>query len=192
MLGCGGLEFDDNACRRATCVDDGECPADQRCVAIQCASTGSCISAQSGDCSCSGPTICLMANACNPVGTVGPRGAWQRVEVLQGAGPCPEGQPCTWTWSVTPDGAVAANKNGTPSTAKLSEADLADLVAMIQGPELRPGLRDGFHCDLPPTDTSLSLRLVLEGTTLEHDVTGCLSGPEGNVAQRLFQLVTRY
>jgi hypothetical protein len=191
-LGCGGLEFDENACRRADCAMDGDCPADQRCVALECGSALSCAYSDQGMCNCSGLTICLAGHACNPVGTVGPRGTWQQIEILQGAGPCPAGQPCTWTWTVAPDGTVSANKNGTASEAQLSDVDLGELRKMIEGPELRPGLRDGFTCDAPPTDTSLSIRLVMDTATLEHEATGCMVGPDGNVAQRVFQLVTKY
>lgn len=191
---CGGLEYDENGCHRAGCQTDGNCTESERCVALPCVDSSACAyAATSGICQCGGPAICLSGNTCNPVSAVGPRGEWQRFEVHQGAGPCAPGESCTWTWTVTPDGRVDFDKNGMTGSAVLSDNDQMDLERLIDGPELRVALRDGIQCDGPPTDVGVDLRLVLPMQTLDREATGCaISGPEGNILQRVFQLVTAY
>ena len=189
---CGSLQFDGNGCAKMSCTGDDECSSDERCVATSVDATF-CSYSGAGACDCAGLTIDISGGFCNAVTEVGPRGVWERLEVDQGAGPCPPAQVCQWTWSVTPDGTLLTVKEGVMATVQLDASDLADLVSLIDGPELRLGMRDGFPCDQPPTDVGVSMSLVLSGDTLEQDVTGCATtGPEGNVAGQVFSLLGKY
>jgi hypothetical protein len=75
----------------------------------------------------------------------------------------------------------------------MCSSDLEELDRILDGAELRLAFRDGIACDGPPTDVGVSMTLSLSTTDLTSDVTGCaVSGPEGNVFQRLFQMANRY
>jgi hypothetical protein len=190
--GCGNLQFDGSGCAKPSCTGDQECSSDERCVATS-VNTSFCSYSGTGSCDCAGLTVDVSGGFCNAVTEVGPGGVWERLEIDQGAGPCPPEQVCQWTWSVTPDGTVSTMKEGVSATVQLDGSDLADLVSFIDGPELRLGMRDGFPCDQPPTDVGVSMSLVLSGDTLEQDVTGCATtGPEGNVAGQVFSLLRKY
>jgi hypothetical protein len=190
---CGGLEYDESGCRRADCTTDANCPDTERCTALDCADVSSCSYWSDGTCQCSGPAVCMFGSACAPVDIAGPRGDWVSLTVDQGAGPCAPGEVCTWTWTFTPDGAVSFTKQGTPGSATLESVELDDLRRLIDGAELRLAFRDGIACDGPPTDVGVSMTLSLSTGDLQRDVTGCaISGPDGNVFQRLFQMAQRY
>lgn len=190
---CGGLEYDDMGCARAMCTTDGDCATDQRCTALSCADSSFCAYDSTGTCACGGPTICRSARECGPIAIAGPRGVWQEIDVLEGAGPCPDGQPCTWTWKASANGALAINKNGVASTAQLSQDDLSRLNQLIDGTEVRVGMRDGFKCDLPPTDVGYSLHLVLDTQSFDQDVTGCATtGPDNNTVKQITTMLTAY
>lgn len=192
---CVGPFFDENGCTVPACSSDGDCPTDQRCAPIRssdCADDSYCELGSDGSCNCDfHDLVCRSISLCTPVSSVGPRGIWQELDVVVGAGPCPAGQPCTSTWKVTPDWAVAANKNGVASNTALPFSVQSMVTNAVNGPDLRVGLRDGFNCDPPPTDVSVTFRLVLDTMTLERDVTGCAtSGPDNNVVKQVFNLVT--
>lgn len=191
---CGGFQLDENGCQRTTCESDSDCATTERCVTVPCPENRTCdLLATSGFCECTILEICGFPNRCHSTVDAGPRGEWQRFEVIQSAGPCAPDETCRWEWRVTPDGGVSFDKNGTPGTATLSAQDLDILQNTIAGPELRVALRDGIRCDGPPTDVGVTLRLVLSTQTLEREATGCtISGPAGNVLQRMFQLVINY
>ena len=89
-----------------------------------------CAPSPDSECACSGNAIALYGAFCNPVATVGPGGAWQRIEVVKASGPCPPGGTCVESWTLTPDGHLAMTKEGKPSTAELMQLELDDL-AMI-------------------------------------------------------------
>ncbi|MBM4362290.1 MAG: hypothetical protein FJ104_06390 [Deltaproteobacteria bacterium] len=190
-IDCGGLEFTEEGCKRPPCERERDCAEGERCVALGCAFVGAC-EPDGSRCSCGGPAICMYGSACNLEARVGPGGEWLRVELLQGAGPCPPGEPCTWRWSVTPDGVREYDENGVAGTDRLDDLAMQELDRLIDGPELRPGLVSGFDCAPPPTDIGVTLRLELPGRTLERDVTGCVvSGPEGNIPARVAGFLRR-
>jgi hypothetical protein len=123
---------------------------------------------------------------------MGPRGEWVSLEVQQGTGPCGAGD-CSSTWTFTPDGSVVFSKRGTPGGATLDPVSLLELELLIDGRELRAGLRDGLPCEQPPTDIGVSIELTLDGETLDRSVTECaIAGPEGNIAQRIYQIALMY
>jgi hypothetical protein len=190
-LGCNTWEFDAHACRRKDCQHDEECPADERCTAVPgCLNNFSCWS-ENGQCGCGGPEPCNMGYLCNPVATAGPRGTWSRFEIVQGAGPCPPGGSCTWDWVVTPDGEVTSSKQGDAGAQMI--LDPWRLRMALDGPEFRLGMQNGFQCDLPPTDVSVTFKVVIDGVSIQQDVTGCaISGPADNVAQALFDMLKNY
>jgi hypothetical protein len=192
-LGCGSLEFDANGCKRPECTSDADCSSADRCIHVACRNTMACTYSADGNCLCGGPTPCFEAQFCNPTAETGPRGDWTALEFTQASGPCPTPGGCTSTWRLTPDGSLAMSKDGTPSTATVDAADLTAIVAFINGPELRPALRDGFQCDPPPTDVGWQVKLELSTQTLQQDATGCLTtGPAGNIAQQVFDYVKKY
>jgi hypothetical protein len=186
-LGCGSLEFDENGCKRLDCTSDSDCPNTERCVYVTCRNSGSCAYVHDGTCQCAGPASCLTGRVCNLTSAVGPRGDWTALEFISASGPCPTPGGCTSTWRLTPDGNVAISKEGTPSTATMDAVALDSLRAIIDGPELRRDLRDGFTCDQPPTDINWQVKLELATETLQRDATGCLTtGPDGNIARQAF------
>ena len=84
---------------------------------------------------------------------------------------------------VTPDGQLQENHEDSTETTQLSEEDLQALNALVDGAELRPGLRDGFDCPglLGVTE---QVRLTLSSTTLAQDATECFY-VAGHVIQKL-------
>lgn len=192
-LGCGGLEFDSNGCSRASCTGDTDCGSTDRCVALTCSNTSACAYDGTGACQCGGPDICKFGNFCNSTAEYGPGGAWSVFEMDQGSGPCPPGSDCTSRYRLTPDGQLVMSKFGTPSTATVDATKLMEIQRLIDGPELRRDMRDGFQCGPPPTDVGWSFKLTLPSGTLQADVTGCiLTGPDGNVAKELHDYLSGY
>jgi hypothetical protein len=185
-LGCGGLEFDADGCRRPECTSDEECSEDERCVKTSITSSFCDYSLEGETCNCAGPTVDLTGSLCNPVSVVGPRGAWEKIEIVREAGEC--NFDCEITWVVTPDGQRQELHSDTADvTTQLSEADLQALNEIIDGPELRPGLRDGFSCG-GLLDVTEQVRLTLPSTTLEQEVTECFE-IEGHVIRELGAIV---
>jgi len=192
--GCyDGLKYDNQGCIRTTCDSDSDCDDEERCIQIDCDTSGQCDYNAYGVCYCRSALACNYPSYCNPVAAVGPRGQWQTLEIIQGAGPCPPDETCTWRWTITPDGQVDYDKNGVTGTVTLNQVDLDILKKIIDGTELRVALRDGIPCDGPPTDIGVSFRLVLDSQTLERSATGCaISGPTGNVFWELYRRVKQF
>jgi hypothetical protein len=192
-IGCGSLEFDSNGCKRPECTSDTDCSNTDRCVFVQCRSTSACAYLPDGTCQCGGADPCINAHFCNSTADYGPGGQWTALEFTKASGPCPTPGGCTSTWRLTPDGHLAMSKDGTPSTATVDAGQLETIVMFIDGPELRPALRDGFQCDQPPTDVGWQVKLELSTQTLQQDATGCLTtGPAGNIAQQVFDYIKNY
>jgi hypothetical protein len=190
---CGSVEFESNGCMRTMCSSDADCTSTDRCVFLNCESTSSCAYSGDGTCACGGPLPCIHAHFCNATDGAGPRGDWTALEFDQGSGPCPPGQDCTATWRLTPDGHLAMSKFGTVSSATVDSLLLDAIVGIIDGPDLRSSLRDGFTCDPPPTDVGWSMKLELSTGPLQNDVTGCLTtGPDGNLAKQVFDYLKNY
>jgi hypothetical protein len=185
QLGCGGLVFDADGCRRPDCTSDEECAEDERCVTTSIPSSFCDYSPDGETCNCSGPTVDLNGSLCNPVSVVGPRGEWQKIEIVREAGEC--NFDCEITWVVTPDGQRQEIHEDSVDTTQLSEEELQALNEIINGTELRPGLRDGFEC-AGLLDVSDQVRLTLSSTTLEQDVTECFS-TDGHVIQQLGAII---
>jgi hypothetical protein len=145
---------------------------------------------------CLMPTLLgsCVSGACESI----PPSAWTELDVEQGSGPCPPGQSCNWSWSLTPDGTVTTLKAGVGGAAMLSAADLRTADAIARSESFRRSMASGFQCDPPPTDVGVRLRRRAPNTTggyeeTSQDVTGCaISGPKGNDAERLFALVRKY
>ncbi len=192
---CGGLQIDDQGCMRASCESDGDCKDDERCIAIDCLDDSWCESDPNGRCQCF-TTIdaCVRGGVCNPVQTVGPRGEWERLEIIEGPVVfCPPEENCEERRTITPDGRIEFDKYGETGSTTVSEAHLAILERAIDGPELRVALRDGIECDEPLDGYGVRLYLELDSQTLERTIHDCaIAGPEGNIFWSLYQIVTSY
>ena len=94
---------------------------------------------------------------------------------------------------MTPDGAVATDKEGVTGQATMTGTDLSALDQILTSSEFLTGMQRGFTCDPPPTDIGYSITLELTKATYQQDVTGCVvSGPAANPAQKAVQLVSKY
>jgi hypothetical protein len=88
-------------------------------------------------------------------------------------------------------GLVFASGRGPRAVYRVTTADELDL---IDGPSLRPGLRDGFACELRVADADATLRLELPDETLEQDVSQCAHGysPDEHEVARLWQMLSAH
>jgi hypothetical protein len=197
---CGGLYIDENGCRRIDCQSDVDCAVDERCTSLVIGPYTGLLNNFCGYASPDGTCWCpptspppQVVTWCDPETIAGPRGDFQQLDIVEATGPCPPGETCSSSWTITPDGHVDFSKNGVIGSANLSTADRDLVLQEVDSPELRVGLRDGPTCDPPPTDVGVTFRLQLSTETLERDVTGCaISGPSGNVFELLFDLAQRY
>ncbi len=195
VIDCGGPEFDEEACHRKTCFSDDDCASDERCVFVVLEPYPCAPDSANGQCLCATPPPgpSLTGNFCNPIATAGQRGSWTQVEVelFEGTPSCTLG--CTSFWHIGPDGGLAAMRNGEPVSSTLGTDDLLALKLIVDGPEFRPALRDGIACGPEPTETVVTFRMRFGSATIERVATGCaISGPTGNVFERLYNLVEQY
>jgi hypothetical protein len=195
VIDCGGPEYDQEACQRKPCTADTDCLADERCTLVT-VQPMPCAKNADSECECAPtePGIGNMGSFCNSIASAGQRGAWTQLEVqtIEGFGSCPT-FPCASYWRIGADGGVMASRNGQPVTSMLSVEDLDRLRLIADGPELRTALRDGIACGPGSTEHNFTFRLVFGSETLEREATGCVvSGPAGNVFERLYNLVKEY
>ncbi|HMI88202.1 MAG TPA: hypothetical protein VK550_29155 [Polyangiaceae bacterium] len=117
---------------------------------------------------------------------------WQKLAVDNGSGPCPQ-KSCSSSWVVSPDGHIAKTREGDAGAGQLTPSDLIELDSIVSSRAFLDGMTNGFVCNQPPTDVSVSLRLERDGTSQTQGVTGCVfSGPTGNLPRRISELVTKY
>ena len=194
--GCDNLEYFVDGCRRAPCSDDSACANDERCVQLECTSTSACtMQGLEETCGCGGPGACIAGGACTGVYSAGPRGAWQLLELIEGSTMCPA-ETCLSVYQLAANGALIV-KLGTedpdPKTVSVAERDLTEIRMLIDGPELRRQLRDGFECQLNGrmvADSFGTLRLQLEDQTLERPIERCIEVPDA--LGRLRALLANY
>ncbi len=118
---------------------------------------------------------------------------WTGFQINRGWGPCPPGQVCSESWHVGLDGTMAIDKKGNKTTSKMSADDLKMLKEWMAQSAFADGMTKGFSCKPPPTDIGISFTVYLSGVKHTKTVTGCiLSGPIGNIAKDIFDLVTKY
>jgi hypothetical protein len=162
-VGCGGFDVDANGCYRPTCENDDECPVDERCTARR--TQGGC-DWEVETCTCDFPP--RVTRVCSATVVTGPRGAWGSVKVTE------EQFEVVTTRTFFPDGTVHKEINLPESmeTLQLPTAHLAQLVRLVDGPDLRPLLASPADCQAEP-DYELSVRLELDTVTLEKGVAGC-------------------
>lgn len=174
QVGCGGFEFDESGCARPDCDGDEDCPGDQRCATVGCSFGSSCTAEPGGPCLCSGVLACIPRSHCTDVTQTGPRGDWVELQVTRTNYECGDDPRCSSWYRVAADGGVAAVRDGQPISSALSPADLGELRALIDGPELRAALRDGLDCGWEVQDADVVMRLTLSTGALERDVAGCV------------------
>jgi hypothetical protein len=193
-VGCGGVEYDAHGCRRLPCTADTECASDERCT-LTVVQQMPCTPALGPICECPPPLPGPSASGgfCNPTSVVGQRGDWTELEVEEVQGPPPQTAAFTWYWRIGPDGGLMGSRQGLPITSALNVVDLDRLRLIADGPEFRAALRDGLPCAPPPGDVLVTFRLKFGTETIERIATGCaLTGPAGNVFERLYNLVQQY
>jgi hypothetical protein len=118
---------------------------------------------------------------------------WQELELENGGGLCPPQISCSSSWTVTPDGHIAATRRGDAGVAQMSPTELAELDSIVSSAPFRNGMMNGFVCDRPPTDVFVSLRLDGDGASHTQGVTGCVfSGPAGNLPRKVNDLLSKY
>jgi len=121
-------------------------------------------------------------------------GGWQKLEVDNGTGPCPQGISCSSSWVVTPDRHIARNRVGDAGVAQMAPSDLAELDSIVSSAPFVEGMTNGFVCDPSPLfDVFVAVRFDRDGASQIQGVTGCvLSGPPANLPRRVNDLVTKY
>lgn len=118
---------------------------------------------------------------------------WTLFRINKGAGPCPPGSNCTWSWTLDTNGALTIAKQGVPSSAQLSAADWTKVNQVLSSSAFLKLMQSGFTCGQPPTDIGVSFDLALFGVMLKQDVTGCIFGqPADNLALPVYQALTAY
>ena len=190
--GCDNLEFFADGCRRTPCADDAACNADERCVALECTNTSACTVSDPGPsetCGCAGPDVCNHGGACNPIESAGPRGAWHKLELISGSSQCPP-ERCYSFYEITPQGSLTiklGSEDPAPKFVIVSPEDLKTITSIVDGPELRVELRDGFACQfdgLSGGDGVASIRLELDDQTLEQPIERCRANEDTVVRLR--------
>ena len=116
-------------------------------------------------------------------------GAWTEFTVSSSYGPCPQAS-CSSSWVLTPDGALRIDKEGVPSTARMSAEHLRELDAILRDPQFVRGMTTGFGC---PTvfDVSVAVTLVAPEPRTQN-VTGCVVGSQRTPVVRAVELVQTY
>ena len=112
---------------------------------------------------------------------------WTQLKVQKGAGPCPPGATCSWTWTIDANGTVIAS----PPNAgkKLSLAEVQQLWELL-GSALQ--LPTELNCPPPPTDISYTMSYYVGGTQnpqWTQDVTGCVIGDSQSVPAKVMKLL---
>jgi hypothetical protein len=120
------------------------------------------------------------------------RTLWQKLTVANGFGPCPQ-KSCMSSWAVSPEGHIAKTREGDAGVVQMTPSDWIELDSIVSSRAFLDGMTNGFVCDQPPTDVSVSLRLDRDGASQTQAVTGCVfSGPSGNLPRRVNELVVKY
>ena len=106
---------------------------------------------------------------------------------------CHAGEGCS-LWKITPDARVIVSHDGVETTSTLSAEDFSTIDQILRTRAFRQDEKDGFHCSPRPAGVpTIALAFEYRNSTIANEVTGCvLSGPPGNVPQRLNQIVQRY
>ena len=143
----------------------------------------------------------VAADAVKPIGSCdidmsdsSPANAeWSQFKVTKGAGPCPPGAICQWTWRLTKGGAIAKSMAGFASTVQMAPADYGVLSNLVSNTGFVGSMMNGWKCDQPPTDVGVSFELTLTGGKHTQDVTGCVIGSMGcNWAKAAYETVAKY
>ena len=112
---------------------------------------------------------------------------WIQLKVQKGAGPCPPGATCSWTWTVDANGAVTASP---PNASKqLSPADVQTLWELLGPPSF---LTTDLKCPPPPTDIGYTMSLYVNDTQTPawtQDVTGCVISDAQSMPAQVMKLL---
>lgn len=119
---------------------------------------------------------------------------WTLFSVQKGYGPCPPGQICSASWTLATDGLITMKKSGVSSTAQMASGEFAAFASALGGQAFLASMKNGFVCDVPPTDIGISFQLSLSGVQYSQDVTGCAlsGGQDGPTVKALHDVLTKY
>jgi hypothetical protein len=185
-VGCGTGELDEQGCVNPRCTTDADCAETERCVTAPINTELGCAPKVAGGCECGAFKEPTYDQFCNPVSAVGPRGAWQTLTTVAGIGSCTATDTCA-TRTLTPDGKVVGSDG---SSFALDDLALQRVVRIVDGPDFRVEMAEGFECDGPPPGAMAWIRFEMAGDELEQAVTGCIAtGPAGNDAETIFDLL---
>lgn len=190
VVACGSAMVDENACLRPTCVEDRDCPDDERCLSDYWSRKYEC-QQQASSCNCQSGLGLFPVHVCSPTALVGARGEWQKLVVDDTV----IGDSTVHT--LLPDGSVSIqgrDEQGQPidATKQLSSEDVDELERTINGALLRPALAEPTACPMTK-ERDVIVQLYLDGATLEKNVAGCLGGAdEQPIFTSLMALISRY
>jgi len=189
-VGCNSALIDEQACTRPSCNADQDCPDDERCTFDWGSKRANCVQ-QGSTCACTSGLGLFPMNVCSPTSLAGARGSWQKLVITESV----IGMATERTF--TPDGSVTIHApddqgNVTTSTKQLSAEDLERLTQYLNGPALRPALATDPQCPITK-ELDVVVQLVLDTTTLEQNVAGCLNGPDAvGIFQNVVDLSRTY
>jgi hypothetical protein len=91
------------------------------------------------------------------------------------------------------DGTLRTTMAGAPGEATLSAEDRLAIDGILRSDAMLIAMTQGFACEASTVDLSYHFILELGGPSFDQDVSGCLNtGPEGNDAQRLWEILQAY
>ena len=127
---------------------------------------------------------------------VWPTATWETFTITKGRGPCPpDAPPCTWSWVLTPDGAIVGDTRGTPFTDQMSFDDFTVINDILDDPAFMTLMEQGFTCGQPPTDVGISFEFApTPSTLLTQNITGCALAEDlsGGYAETIHATLTPY
>lgn len=132
--------------------------------------------------------------------TVAMNFSWKTFKVVKGAGPCPPGQVCQWSWSIGKELKIAKVAAGVASDVALTQAQFDEISKSLSLYAFGTQMAKGFVCGQPPTDISVTFEAVAgysfdgdQNKTYVQDVTGCIYGSAAcNDARAVWELVSQY
>ncbi len=103
---------------------------------------------------------------------------WTQFHVSAVGSFCRDIASCTSEWWIHPnDSSVSYTIKGTSGLASLTPAESASIREILDDPEFKRSLLEGFNCPYKPTDVSAQFQMwFIDDLSISRDVTGCLFG----------------